>query len=132
MNLQQQSDKIAIGLSVLCVLHCLIIPFVLLALPGYAVLEAMQDELFHHLLLWVIIPFSAITLWVGLRRHRNDNVLYIGLVGSAILTLPVVLGHDLIGEIAEVGLTVMGSLIIAFSHWRNYRLGCASRCENEF
>lgn len=128
MQLQQISDKTAIGLSFLCVLHCLFLPLLLLLLPPIAGLLALNDEVFHLALLYVIVPLSAVTLIVGYRRHKQSSVLTTGMTGLTLLLAAVLFGHDYLGETGEVLLTVIGSVAVAWGHLRNYRL---RQCQQE-
>ncbi|CAD5248429.1 conserved membrane hypothetical protein [Alteromonas sp. 38] len=122
MNFQKISDKTAIALSMLCVVHCLLLPVLLLLLPPLAGVLALDDELFHKTLLFFVVPISVIALMMGYFYHRNHTMLLVGGVGLSLLILAVVLGHDVLGEYGEVALTVIGSSFIAFSHIRNLRL----------
>ena len=122
MNFQKISDKAAIALSMLCVVHCLLFPVLLLLLPPLAGILALDDELFHKTLLFFVVPISVIALMMGYLYHRNHTMLLVGGVGLSLLILAAVLGHDVLGEYGEVVLTVIGSSFIAFSHIRNLRL----------
>lgn len=122
MQLQQIGDKAAVGLSFLCLLHCLFLPLLLLILPPLTGLLALNDEVFHIGLLYLIVPLSLITLIVGYRRHSQTAVLTVGVTGLGLLLAAVLFGHDYLGETGEVLLTVLGSVAIAWGHLRNYRL----------
>ena len=58
------SDKIAIGLSIACAAHCLLMPTFVLALPLFFSGQ-LDNELFHRLMLWVIVPVSLYALSSG-------------------------------------------------------------------
>jgi len=120
MKLQINMDKSAMGLSFLCLVHCLLVPAIVLVLP--ALLAApLQDERFHQILLFVIIPLSAIALFLGCKKHKSWSIFAWGIVGLAILLVGGLFAHDLVGEIGERVLTVAGSLIMMASHFTNYR-----------
>jgi MFS superfamily sulfate permease-like transporter len=112
-------DKIAVGLSGLCLLHCLLLPFVIAFLPFLGQLES--DHLHTELLLFVI-PVSVIALTVGYRRHGQIDVLFWGAVGLVILTFGALVVHDLYGLVADRATTVLGSVTLAVTHYRNFRL----------
>jgi len=112
-------DKIAVGLSGLCLLHCLALPFVIAFVPF---LGQLEDDHLHTELLLFVIPVSVIALTVGYRRHGQINVLFWGAAGLAILTIGALVVHDLYGLIADRVMTVAGSVILAFTHYRNFRL----------
>lgn len=124
-ELAQSADKAAIGLSFLCALHCLLLPVAVALLPS-AAMFGVDDELFHRLLLIVVLPVSAFALVSGLRKHRNQTVLIAGLSGLLVLIVGAAIGHDTFGETGERIVTVVGSFLVAFSHFRNFQL-CQSR-----
>ncbi|MGB1139980.1 MAG: MerC domain-containing protein [Halioglobus sp.] len=129
-TLQPLADRAAIGLSLLCVVHCLALPVLLVMLPSLAGL-GLDDDRFHTWLVVVVIPLSAFALTLGCARHRNMNILYTGVAGLVVLCLAPLLGHDMLGEMGERALTLAGAGLIALSHVRNFRLcrnGAACDC----
>ena len=114
-------DKMAIGLSLLCSIHCLLLPVILVWLPMLLGLN-LQDEAFHFWMIFLVIPISAIALTQGCRDHLRYSVLVLGGVGLLCLVLALVIGHDLFGEVGEKGLTLLGSSLIVAAHIANYRL----------
>ena len=127
-NWQSVSDKAAIGLSITCALHCLLVPAALVLMPSVASL-ALDDESFHIALLIAVIPASVVALTLGCRRHKRYRVIGMGGVGLVVLVVAAVAGHDLFDEWGEKGLTLLGALIVATSHVGNYRLCQSHRCE---
>jgi len=124
---QSVADRLAIGLSLLCSLHCLLVPVAVSLLPAFAA-WGLDDESYHRWMLLGVIPASAFALTLGCIKHRNYGVIALGVIGVSILCLAVVLGHDLLGEAGERGLTVAGAVLVAFSHFKNYRLCDTARC----
>lgn len=120
-NLRPIADKAAIGLSVLCAVHCLAVPIVAVMLPSLAAI-GLADESFHIWLVIFVIPFSTFALTLGCTKHRNMTVLSMGVLGMICLCLGPILGHDVLGENGERLLTLLGSALIAFSHIRNFSL----------
>jgi hypothetical protein len=120
-------DRAAIGLSMLCVLHCLALPILLVLTPSLAAL-AVTNEYFHVVLLCLVLPTSVAALLLGCRRHRRWIVLYWGLAGIAVLSLAFLFGHDLLGEIGEKALTVAGALLVTVGHILNFRLCRSHAC----
>jgi len=117
----QSADRTAIGLSFICAIHCLLLPIAVAALPS-ATLVGLEDELFHRLLLIVVLPVSAFALMSGLRRHHNRAVLVIGVAGLTVLIVGAAFGHDLFGETGERIVTLVGSALVALGHFRNFQL----------
>lgn len=112
-------DKIAVGLSGLCLLHCLLLPFVVAILPF---LGQFDDDHLHAEMLIFVIPVSVIALFVGYRRHGQFNVIVSGIAGLMILAMGAFVVHDLYGPVADRMTTVTGSLVLAYTHYRNFRL----------
>jgi hypothetical protein len=128
MNIQFTLDKTAIGLSVLCAVHCLVLP-VFAVLAPTSISFVLADEAFHQWLVWGIVPISVLALAIGCRKHQRYLVFAYGAVGIFILGLTAYLGHDLLGEIAEKILTLAGVIVIALGHVRNYQLCRKQKCE---
>lgn len=119
-ELTQSADKVAIGLSFVCALHCLL-PLALALVPSAAIF-GLDDELFHRVLLLGVLPVSAFALLSGQRRHKDKTVLAIGVTGLIILIVAAAIGHELFGETGERLITVSGSILVAISHLRNFQL----------
>jgi len=113
-------DVFGIGLSGLCLIHCLFVP--LLSLLFVIRLDAIvESELLHLGLLFLIVPTAAIALGKGYRRHRRISVPIAGATGLAALVLGLALA-GLLGEAFETWFTVCGGLTLASAHWMNWRL----------
>ena len=116
-------DKAAIGISIACTLHCLLlllIPVVLVAAPSAALL-APFDESLHLGLVFLVLPISLIALSLGCWQHREWSILMLGSAGVLVSLGSVLLGHDLLGESGEVVGTIVGAALICVSHVRNQR-----------
>lgn len=120
MDLRSFSDRFAIAVSGLCVIHCLAFPVLLVLLPSLSSL-GLGEEHFHQWLLYAIIPSSIIALGLGCKKHKRYNILATGLLGLAIICFAGFFGHDLVGETGEKALTVLGSVIIIWGHVQNHR-----------
>ena len=126
---QEYSDKTAISLSALCLAHCLLVPSFLVFLSGYVSLS-YNNELIHYVLLFIAIPVSLYALITGVRNHKSYAYLYAGLVGITALILAVTLGAQIWGETGEKVLTTIGAILVAISHFKNYRLCREVECDN--
>ena len=113
-------DKAAIGLSMLCIAHCLLTPIAIVMLPALGA-TFLDDERFHYALLFLVIPISMFSLGIGCRKHGRREILLFGLVGISIMSLILIIGEDVLGELGESMLTILGALIVAFAHVRNFR-----------
>ena len=75
-------DKAAIGLSMLCIAHCLLTPIAIVMLPALGA-TFLDDERFHYALLFLVIPTSIFSLGLGCRKHGRREILMFGLFGFA-------------------------------------------------
>jgi len=117
---QELTDKLSIALSMLCAIHCLVLPFILVILPSLAVLQ-LQDESFHLWMLYAVLPISIFALTMGCKKHKRYQLLAVGGTGLLLMVLAVTLGHDLLGEIGEKGLTLVGAILVATGHFLNFK-----------
>lgn len=129
MKIQSVLDKTAIGLSALCAIHCLVLP-VTLILVSLSIPVAMDNEAFHRALLWCTIPISLFAIVMGCKKHSQSKVYIFAGLGLFLLAFASFFGHDLMGEIGEKGLTLLGGILLITGHVMNYRacksLDCAS------
>ena len=116
-NVQALSDKAAIGLSLICVAHCLLLPMLLVLLPTM-IASFIEDEIFHLWMIAFVIPISLFALTLGCRKHRYYRLLVLGAGGVFFLFMAVFIGD----EIWEKALTVIGATLIALGHYLNYKL----------
>ena len=114
-------DKIAVFLSGVCVLHCLITPILITLLPIFALNTFAEDLIFHQLMLWLVLPISAVALFIGCRRHRDWLIASSGLLGMTLLVIIAFFGHDIFSATGEKFATSIAGLILAGSHFLNYR-----------
>ncbi|MDG0970379.1 MAG: MerC domain-containing protein [Porticoccaceae bacterium] len=122
MKIQQAAtDRIAIGLSIACVVHCLMLPILILALPSIAALN-LDNEAFHVWMVVAVIPCSIFALSLGCKEHKRYQLFFWALPGLAMLVLALVLGEERIGEAGEKIMTLAGASLVAVGHWLNFRL----------
>jgi len=125
---QEYSDKTAISLSVICLMHCLLMPSFLVLLSGYVSLS-YNNELVHYAILFLAIPISFYALLTGAKNHKSYTYLVWGLIGLFTLIFAVTLGVQLWGEFGEKLITSMGAILVAFSHYKNYKLCREANCD---
>ena len=115
------ADKLAVGFSGLCAVHCLALPLMLTLIPSMASLS-LYKETFHAWMVVAVIPTSAYALTRGCRTHKEKTVVFYGLLGLSGLIASVLLGEHNLGEVGEKLITVVSSSIIAYAHVRNFKL----------
>lgn len=114
------TDKMAISLSLLCAVHCLILPVLLALLPSLSALS-LDNEAFHAWLVVAVLPISAFGLLMGCRQHKRYQLLIFVAIGLTCLISAVLWGESL-GEFGEKALTLFGAVVIAVGHFYNFKL----------
>ena len=110
-------DRYAIGLSGLCMVHCLATS-VLLALMSTAG-GVLLDPIFHEVGLTIAIGFGAIALGRGVLHHGYAMPAAMGAFGLGIMAGAMTLPHDSSG--LETIWTIIGVGLLAFGHDLNRR-----------
>ena len=108
-------DRLAIGLSGLCLAHCLatsIVVALLASVSGF-----FLSPLVHEVGLAIAILLAAIALGHGARTHGLRGPLLIGFVGLSVMATALFIGHGW----QEAPLTMVGVAILAVGHVLNYR-----------
>ena len=120
-RMTQLGDKLAIGLSLMCAIHCLVLPIVIIALPSLIAL-GLDNEIYHKWMIYAVIPTSLYALSMGCRQHKKYRLFAMGFIGMTLLFLAVFLGESAIGELGEKLLTLSGAVILAAGHFYNFKL----------
>ena len=128
MNTQVKADKLSITLSLACMIHCLLMPSFLILTSGFLALS-IDNELIHKVFLIIVLPISLYALITGYQNHKIFSYLYLGISGLWLLFFAVFFGEGVFGEFAEKSLTLIGSIIVATSHYKNYKACKELACE---
>ena len=115
-------DRVGISASLLCVLHCLLTPLLVLSMP--VVGEFLSHQMFHIIIMVIVVPVAVWALWNGYRLHKYVRVLWLGGAGIAILIASMYLGSH--NPTIEVTGMVAAGLILASAHLFNLR-ACKTR-----
>ena len=118
-------DGAAVGLSGLCLLHCLALPFFVGALP---MLMPFTESHMHAQMLYFAVPLSVVAIGIGYARHRNPRVVLAAFAGLALLVTGATVAHGNLGIVADRLFTVSGSLVLAAAHLWNGLLSRRHRC----
>lgn len=141
-------DRFAIGMALLCAVHCLLMPVLLIGLPIIAATFFAHED-FHRWMLWLVLPSTAISMFMGCRKHKDVRTFCLGLAGVAIVIAVVLYeghaaaastAHACAGCVHDHGanqglpmcawLNTFGGLFLAAAHVRNYRLCRKSVCSH--
>ena len=118
-------DLLGICTSVLCMLHCLAIPL-LIVLGLDSVLRVVDQEWIEMGILLASLTIGALAFYRGYSRHKRIFIPFTFLVGFLLIAN----GESVSPEWAGLTLSVFGACIIAFAHIQNMRwmrIGASTR-----
>jgi hypothetical protein len=119
------SDAFGMFASGVCLLHCVGIPLVLLALPMLEIYWLESESWFHHAMVWIVAIPAAIAFVLGYRQHKRVNIFFTAGIGLALIAAAAFYVAPNYGETWEMPVTVLGSLFLIATHLRNRAL-CAT------
>ncbi len=113
-------DVVAMGLSFLCLIHCLATPFVLIAWPFFGF---QQHDLFHLIMAILLLSLALVAFLRGYRHHKNLRVVILGAMGVGFLFLGLFVGEAPLTSVLtmEAAITIVGSLLLIFAHTLNLK-----------
>ena len=129
------SDFLGIGLSVLCMIHCLALPFVIAFAP--AILHGLPGDDVTHRSLAVAIGFVGLLAFrSGYKVHRRRWVLATFILGLVLVSTAALLGDAVLTGVGETSITVSGGILLVTAHFMNHSFcrscaarACGSTCE---
>ena len=104
-------DLYAVGLSTLCVLHCVALPVLVALMPVLG--QAAENELVHRVLAVAAVPVSLRVIWKTRPLNRNRLFVAAALLGLALLLLPAFIEAV---SAYEEPITVAGGVLLASAH----------------
>lgn len=119
-----KADIAGIALSAACLVHCLLLPVVILAAPAWHVWLGETETALHWVLFGIALLVTGWALYAGYRRHAAMSVVATGAVGLLVMLAG---AAHVFGRPTEATLTILGAAIVAAAHLLNVRLcaGCA-------
>ena len=118
-------DRIGISLSGLCMVHCMLLPVVLIAVPLWSTAETLHDWL-HPLFLVALLPISLMALVATVDKPQAKSVRVLLGLGLLVIVLASLFRHEEGGRLLETAVTLLGSGMLVTGHWRNGQIcrGC--------
>lgn len=115
MRYSGRADAISMSLSVICLMHCIILPLFLTSLPllGLEILENFYLESITILLSFIIGGYAIKNGY--LKFHKNKFIVFLFAAGISLMLL-----SNFIGSSAEIWMKVSGGLIICVAHIQNF------------
>lgn len=143
-------DSLAIGMSLLCAVHCLLTPILIIFLPIVAT-SFWVHENFHMWMVLFVVPTTSAAVFMGCRKHKDKAVIILSLLGMTCLVS--VAGYEVLfpsellsqeaahcphcaakakgnGISGSTVANVIGGLLIASAHTRNYLLCRKTSCSH--
>jgi len=113
-----RADSIGMGLSLLCMIHCLAFPVLVSFAP--TLMRALPgDDATHRTLTIGIGLAGALAFRSGYRVHRRISIFFLFLFGMALVCTAALLGEKTLSPFGEAVMTVAGSVLLVTAHWRN-------------
>jgi len=113
-------DRAGICVSAVCLVQCLALSLAIVLAPMMS-LGIFGSDLFHRLLLALILPLSVGAFWLGYRSHRSLAVLLAGLAGLGLVLSAAWLEATVLPPLAASALTSIGGVTLIVTHWLNLR-----------
>jgi len=138
-------DSIAVGMSTLCAIHCLVTPLLLIILPNLTTTFWARED-FHLWMLLLVLPTTATAVFLGCREHKDKAVLVASAAGLCLLFgtaiyetffreeahCPICAANSdsalLVGHVVA---NLFGGGLLASAHIRNFWLCRSARCEHD-
>ena len=76
---ERNTDKIGVIASIICAIHCIATPFLLLVTPAFGSIWSHPST--HFVMALIVIPIAALMMAKGYKRHRIKWILGIGSAG---------------------------------------------------
>jgi uncharacterized membrane protein HdeD (DUF308 family) len=114
-------DVVGIGASVLCTIHCVLLPIVLAFAPALSHFLP-GSEAIHRTLAYLLAAVGLIAFCTGYRIHRKKYVLFLLILGILGVTAGAYAGFLLPSHGWEVGITLVGSSFLIAAHYLNRTL----------
>jgi hypothetical protein len=115
------ADTLGIAASTLCVVHCLALPLVALALPALAS-RLGNDHITHAVLALFVVAFCFFAIVPGYRRHKHGAVLAGMLTGVGLVLFATFGAESMFGPYSEMPLITIGNFMVVAAHLRNRKL----------
>ena len=144
-------DKLAISMSVICAVHCLVTPLIVTLLPIISTTFWVHEN-FHLWMVFLVVPTTTAAMFMGCRKHKDKAVAFLGAIGLSFIVFVGIyqysfhaanpdavcgvcpscsqLGLGSFFNITNV-LNSVGGLFLACAHVRNYRLCRKARCDHD-
>lgn len=113
---KKHSEAVAIGLSIICLMHCLALPLIITLLPALGLWIGM-DEQFHLYLIIITLPLSLTILLTDYHIHQHKLALLLGVAGL----ISLIAGWYSERAITDLMMSGGGSIFLLIAHILNWK-----------
>jgi hypothetical protein len=114
-------DRLGIGVSAFCLLQCLALPVLLVVAPTLSA-GFLSHEVFHVVLLAVILPVSGLAYTLGYLKHRNPRIWIPAAFGLGFLVLALLLELEhALPPLGIAAVTSVGGVLLIIGHLLNLK-----------
>ncbi len=122
MSLKLNWDAMGIATSILCAIHCALLPVLVTTLPVFGI-DIVENAVFEWGMVVLAFVVGVYSLYHGfIKHHRNYTPIYIFGVGFFFLVIKQFFKQY------EYLLLAVAVLLIIVAHYHNYRLCNKSKC----
>lgn len=118
--LPRLADRFGATASLLCAVHCALLPLVLAVLPALG-LGFLADHRFEHAFIAFASVLALTTLLFGFRRHQHFRAFWFLVPGIVLLFAGIFVEFDN-SALLHAGLVALGGTLVAIAHLTNLRL----------
>jgi hypothetical protein len=140
-------DFLAISMSVLCAIHCLLTPIVVALFPILSTTIWVKHD-FHLWMLLFVLPITTTAVFLGCRKHKDKAILILSIMGLSLLVVVALNeafshyfvlsehhncshhGHRDGTFTNSIIVNIIGGILLSCAHVRNYWLCRQSRCSH--
>ena len=144
-------DSLAISMSVICAVHCLLTPVLLALLPIISTTFWVHEN-FHLWMIFLVVPTTSIAVIMGCRKHKDKMVALLSITGLTFILFIAIYQYSFHAgnPVADCGicpscsqlgfgnffnlttiLNSLGGLFLASAHFRNYKLCRKEKCDHD-
>ncbi|HIA52417.1 MAG TPA: MerC domain-containing protein [Candidatus Melainabacteria bacterium] len=113
-------DVFGMFAGLICLVHCLVLPFAIAALPALGLLNLEND--YTHILLFAWVALFSISIFLGYKKHRQTSVLSLMFLGLCFVMTATFHHAFGVSESLEVPVISMGNLLLVLAHFMNRRI----------
>jgi hypothetical protein len=109
-------DRLGIVFSSACVLHCILVAFMPVVFPA---ISAYTHATWIHIVVAVVILLTSPLAFIpGYKKHGLSWIIISAMGGLGLIFLGVLM-EGLVSDQASHGISILGSLLLVFSHAKN-------------